>query len=919
MRFARLLWLVVFTGILSMNVRANGQVKVWEGTTSLPASDEGPPDENPPFDIFSTQENYPYTMRTNVRETESAHAWRALYLENEYLKCTILPDLGGHIYTCIDKINNKPMFYANPSIKKAIIAYRGAWAAFGEEFNFPVSHNWVTISPVNWAYSTAADGSASVTVGNRDRVYGMDWTVEIVLHPGSTLVEERVTLSNPSDARRHFFWWNNTGIEVWPDSRLYYPMQFTKDNGSDDIDTWPVNSKGIDLSVVSRQKGDFEAFAYGSSEPFMGLYSPHTDSGVAHWADPSIVPAKKIFGWGNDSNALDWRHRLSDNNSAYVELQSGLFKDQVTYQFLAPHHSIHFTEFWMPVRGIGSITRANLNGVVALERETQPDGKIALKLGFNANRALPNAKIVISDGEKNVFEETASLDPAATWMHRIPGVEAGKTYTFLVSNAKGEPLLKHTEGVYDLIPKNQVHIGAQPEPKPRDEKAWLDEDFLKQGTDHELQGDYLAAWASYQSGLAKYPSSTGLLKAAGRLAVGLWRYEEASKLLAKAQEGDTSDPETHYYRGIAETALGHSSIARTELEAAHSSASFSNAAGLLLAELLAREHDTVGALKILETSCPASSSDLRCIEETVALKRATGDLAGAKSLAAESLQRYPTSLFLRNETSKLGTPAKPAVMGPELDHHLAADTNRILSLVLQYNRLGLYADSLELLSRNYPKVAPEEGEPGAVPPSQDAVLAYYRAFCREKLGQPAAVDYETASHLPLLYVFPNEPDEINVLRTALAANPNDASAHFLLGSLWFSKGIVDPALEEWRRAESLNPKIPSLQASLGRALLEVKKQPAQAISEFQRGLQAEPGNAALYLGLDQAMRETGRSASQRADMMKAFPDPANMSADLVRALVDALNESGHKDEANAVLAHRFIPRKEGEAPLQPQK
>jgi hypothetical protein len=39
----------------------------------------------------------------------------------------------------------------------------------------------------------------------------------------------------------------------------------------------------------------------------------------------------------------------------------------------------------------------------------------------------------------------------------------------------------------------------------------------------------------------------------------------------------------------------------------------------------------------------------------------------------------------------------------------------------------------------------------------------------------------------------------------------------------------------------------------------------------------------------------------------------------VRALVDALNESGHKDEANAVLAHRFIPRKEGEAPLQPQK
>jgi tetratricopeptide (TPR) repeat protein len=919
MRFARLLWVVVLTGILTTNRPANGQVKVWEGTMQLAASDEGPPDENPPFDIFSTQENYPYTMRTSVRETESVHAWRALYLENEYLKCTILPDLGGHIYTCIDKINNKPMFYANPSFKKAIIAYRGAWSAFGEEFNFPVSHNWVTISPVDWAYGTAADGSASVTVGNRDRVYDMDWTVEIVLRPGSTLVEQRVTLSNPSDARHHFFWWNNTGIEVWPDTRLYYPMQFTKDNGSDDIDTWPVNSKGIDLSVVSRQKGDFEAFAYGSLEPFMGLYSPHTDSGVAHWADPSVVPAKKIFGWGNDSSALDWRHRLSDNNSAYVELQSGLFKDQVTYQFLEPRHSIHFTEFWMPVRDIGSITRANLNGVVAMERETQPGGKLSLKLGLNANRAWPGAKIAISDGEKTLFEDTASLDPAVTWRHTIPDVDAGKSYTLLVSDAKGQTLLKHTEGVYDLLPRNQVHTGPQPAPKLREEKAWFDEDFLRQGTDQELQGDYLTAWASYQAGLAKYPSSSVLLKAAGRLAIGLWRDEEAAKLLAKAQEGVASDPEAHYYRGIAETALGHSSVARTEFEAARSAASFSSAAGLLLAELLVRGHDTAAALKLLETSCSTSADDLRCIEETVALKRVTGDLAGAKSLANESLQHYPTSLFLRNEIAKLGAPANPAISGPELDRHLAADTKRILNLVLQYNRLGLYADSLDLLSRDYPKIAREESEPGAVSPSQDAILAYYRAYCREKLGQPAAADYETASHLPLLYVFPNEPDEIMVLRAALAVNPNDASAHFLLGSLLFSKGIVDSALEEWKQAESFNPKIPSLQASLGRALLEVKKQPAQAANEFQRGLQAEPGNAALYLGLDQAMQQMGRSASQRADMLKAFPDPANMPADLIRALVSALNESGHKDEANAVLAHRFIPRKEGEVPLQPQK
>src|ERR1035438_2645873 len=84
------------------------------------------------------------------------------------------------------------MFYANPSIKKANIGYRGAWAAFGIEFNFPVSHNWVSMSPVQFSYAKHADGSASVWVGNIDRVYGMEWLVELRLRAGSTVLEEHV-------------------------------------------------------------------------------------------------------------------------------------------------------------------------------------------------------------------------------------------------------------------------------------------------------------------------------------------------------------------------------------------------------------------------------------------------------------------------------------------------------------------------------------------------------------------------------------------------------------------------------------------------------------------------------------------------------------------------------------------------------
>ena len=338
---------------------ARAEVRVWEGTLTLPTYEEGTPDRNPPFDEFATSRfNYPYTLRENLTNHRAPHDWRAVYLENEYLKCSVLPDIGGHLYTCIDKISGQPMFYANPSIKKANIGYRGAWAAFGIEFNFPISHNWVSMSPVQYSYAKHADGSASVWVGNIDRVYGMEWVVELQLRPGSTVLEEHVTLNNRADVGHRFYWWNNAGVEVKDDSRIYYPMRFTASHGFRDVDTWPVDSTGTDLSIIRNQKfGPVSRFVHGSREPFMGIWQPDTDTGTVHYAEYAQLPAKKIWSWGVDADGLDWRRALSDNNSAYVEVQAGLFRNQETYAFLEPRQTIRFDEYWMPARGIGGIAR----------------------------------------------------------------------------------------------------------------------------------------------------------------------------------------------------------------------------------------------------------------------------------------------------------------------------------------------------------------------------------------------------------------------------------------------------------------------------------------------------------------------------------------------------------------------------------
>ena len=172
-------------------------VRAWEGELNLSTTVEGPANPNPPFDEFAVGRfNYPYALREALTGQQRVVRYRALFLENEFLKVTVLPELGGHLYSCLDKISGQEMFYANRSIKKALIGYRGAWAAFGIEFNFPVSHNWMSLSPVDAAVVSNADGSASIWVGNVDRVFGSQWRVELRLAPGEAVLQQHTTLVN---------------------------------------------------------------------------------------------------------------------------------------------------------------------------------------------------------------------------------------------------------------------------------------------------------------------------------------------------------------------------------------------------------------------------------------------------------------------------------------------------------------------------------------------------------------------------------------------------------------------------------------------------------------------------------------------------------------------------------------------------
>src|SRR6266700_985729 len=875
---------------------ASAQVRVWQATMTLPTYEEGLPDPNPPFDQYANNRfNYPYTFRHNLTDRRTDHAWRALFLENEYLKCSVLPDIGGHLYSCTDKISGKPIFYENPSIKKADVAYRGAWAAFGIEFNFPVSHNWVTASPVDFAFGKNADGSASVEVGNVDRVYGMQWAIELILRPRSTVLEERVTLNNRSDVRHRFYWWNNAGIQVWDDSRIQYPMRFAASHGFREVQPWPVEADGNDLSIVKNHtKGPVSLFVHGSREPFMGVWNPHTNTGTVHFADFAQLPAKKIWSWGSDADGLDWRKALSDNNSTYVEIQAGLFRNQETYGFLEPRQAISFSEYWVPVRDIGGISRANLAGVVNLNR--QANSRVA---GLNVNQPEHDATILISAGDKRVFETKTDLLPERTWSHEIVNPDAQQKYTFELRDSKGAILLRQTEGEYDWTPIADIHVGPQPSYRIPEPDKRTEDDWIQLGNEQELNGRLLQALQTYQGALAKFPDSFDLRKAAGRLCASLSRFHEAQAYLEPVQGRDTSDPEVPYYLGIAYEGLGKTRNAREAYESAYRLPAFRAAAGLRLAELSAREGSLTLAESYLQEVRQVALGDLRIAEELTAILRAENKTSEADKLAQEWLARFPQRYFLLEEVQK-----------PDL-HQLVNDAERVLNIAAEYMRLGLYSRALEVLSRDYPNAVADETEPGALPVQQHPMVDYFRGFCREKLGQSGAADFTAASKLSTAYVFPGRAEDVEVLSAALRTNPQDASAHYLLGTFYFSRGLTDEALDHWAQARKLNPKIPVLHASMGRALLHVKNDPEKALAVFQEGLRSDPTNAELYVGLDQALSILGRPARERVAAFENYPDRANMPSHLVYELILNLTEAGDYDGAASLFHNRFFQREEG--------
>ena len=136
-----------------------GQVKAWKGTITIPTY-PWQDDLNPKFwamegasKLSTTVKRaiiYPYTMQDHLSREKVDRTYQALFLENEYLKITCLPELGGRLHSVLDKTTGQEMFHLNRVIKPSMIAMRGAFISGGVEWNAgPQVHTVTIVSPVD--------------------------------------------------------------------------------------------------------------------------------------------------------------------------------------------------------------------------------------------------------------------------------------------------------------------------------------------------------------------------------------------------------------------------------------------------------------------------------------------------------------------------------------------------------------------------------------------------------------------------------------------------------------------------------------------------------------------------------------------------------------------------------------------------
>ncbi len=231
-------------------------VKVWQERVEIPTYETGPQDIHPMFlenRVYqgSSGAVYPYGVTDTLSEQKTLKSWQAVWLENDYIKVMILPELGGRVHRAWDKVKQRDFVYHNEVIKPALVGLLGPWISGGIEFNWPQHHRPTTFMPVDFTLEAHEDGAQTVWVGETEPMHGLQVMTGFTLRPDRAALEIASRVYNGNATPRHFLWWANPAVKGGEGHQSVFPPDVTAvfDHGKRAVSAFPI-ATGKDRGIA---------------------------------------------------------------------------------------------------------------------------------------------------------------------------------------------------------------------------------------------------------------------------------------------------------------------------------------------------------------------------------------------------------------------------------------------------------------------------------------------------------------------------------------------------------------------------------------------------------------------------------------------------------------------------------------------
>ncbi len=909
-RFPGFLLLLLALPAASPAQKAASAVRVWEQQIVIPTYAVGAPELNPMF-YFGRQSQgaqapvYPYPMYDSLTGRKADKAYRIIYLENEYLKIGILPELGGRIFEGIDKTNGYNFIYRQHVIKPALISIIGAWISGGVEWNIPHHHRASTLLPVQTSIEQNADGSRTVWIGELELRQRMRWAVGYTLRPGKSYLEASLRIVNRTPVENSMLCFANVAVHVDENYQVIFPpaTEYGTGHSKRAFQSWPVSNAGgraVDISWVKNHSASASVFAWNYEDDFVAGYDHGKQAGIMSVADHHVVPGKKFFTWGTGPSGRAWGDNLTDADGPYIEIMVGAYSDnQPDYSWLQPYETRSFSMSWYPFRDIGGVKKANLDAAVNLEVRNG-----AAAVGFYATSAHPAARVRLKAAGKVLFEQAISIAPDKPFRKEV-GLPAGTAEHDLEASL--------WDGTRELVSYSPVRLKGEPAPKavtpppaPADVKT-TEELYLIGLRAAQFHDPVLNPEAYWQEALRRDPSDTRVNTALGIDRFRKARYGEAEQFLRKAIDRLTDrytspkEAEPLYYLGATLQAQGRNEEAFAVYSKAAWSQPWKSAAYFGLAGIATGRGNLSQALDLAERALDANGSNLRAQNLKVALLRRLGRKQEALRLLATSVHRTdPLDVRAMAERWLLTRdPADDSKLTAVMTEHPATAQET----AAEYLDSGLWQDGMDVLLR--------VARPGR---QIHPMAGYYLSYFARKLGrnEEAAEFQARAMAAPPDYVFPFQNEAIPVLRAAMEANPKDPRAPYYLGNLLYD-WQPEEAARMWTASVALDPLFAIAHRNLAVAYAHAEAAPdlARAIAALETAVGLERKYALHFAELDDLYEQVGTPLEKRLPLFEKNAAVVAQRDDAENRMIGLMVALGKYDEAIGIMTGRKFAVAEG--------